>query len=112
VVFSLYLVELLDQMAERNIPGILSLIAAGVLLSNLRAAFLASNWKSAGPDEDRPTRFNEGVMDFLVDQVPAKVWPALETVFFAVGGAFLALTLIGLGLTLWHRFSILAHARP
>jgi hypothetical protein len=112
MVFSLYVVGLLVSLAEGRIPGILSLIAAGVLLSNLRAAFLASNWRPAGPDEDRPTRFNEGLKDFLVDQLPAKAWPALETSFFAVAGALLALTLLGLGYTLWHRFGALAHLRP
>lgn len=112
MVFSLYLFELLIGLAEGHLPGILSLAAAGILLSNLRAAFLASNWKPAGADEDKPTRFNETKMDFLVDQLPAKAWPKLETSFFALGGAFLALLLLALGLILWHRFGMLAHAQP
>jgi hypothetical protein len=112
MVFSLYLVGQLNVLAQGRFPGILSLITAAVLLSNLRAAFLASNWRPAAPDEDRPTRFNESTMDFLVDQLPAKAWPALETAFYAVGGAFLALTLIGLGITFWHRFGVLAHVQP
>jgi hypothetical protein len=112
MVFSLFLVGQLNFLAQGRFPGILSLIAAAVLLSNLRAAFLASSWRPAGPDEDKPTRFHESTMDFLVDQLPAKVWPKLETAFYALGGAFLALTLIGLGLTLWHRFGVLAHVQP
>jgi hypothetical protein len=112
MVFSLYIFDMLNVLAQGHIPGILSIAAAGVLLSNLRAAYLASHWKPAGPDEDRPTRFKEGMMDFLIDQLPAKAWPALETSFFALGAAFLALTLLGLGFTLWHRFGVLAHAQP
>jgi hypothetical protein len=112
MVFSLYLIQLLTALAQGHLPGVLSIMAAGILLSNLRAAFLASNWKPAGPDEDRPTRFNETKMDFLVDQLPAKAWPRLETSFFALGTAFLALMLVGLGVILWHRFGMLAHAQP
>jgi hypothetical protein len=112
MVFSLYFLGLLAVLAGGRIPGIVSVIAAGVLLTNLRAAFLASEWKPAGPDEDRPTRFNETMTDFLVDQLPAKAWPKLQIPFFAVGAAFMALTLIGLGVVLWQRFGFLAHARP
>lgn len=112
MVFTLYVFELLIALAQGHLPGILSIVAAGILLSNLRAAFLASNWKPAGADEDRPTRFNETKMDFLVDQLPAKAWPKLETSFFALGGAFLLLMLLVLGIILWHRFGVLAHARP
>jgi hypothetical protein len=112
MVFSLYFAGLLNTLAAGRIPGVLSVITAGVLLSNLRAAFLASEWKPAGPDEDKPTRFHEGLMDFLADQLPAKAWPVLQIAFFAVASAFLALTLAGLGLILWHRFGGLAHLRP
>ncbi|MGA7342965.1 MAG: hypothetical protein WBE72_09700 [Terracidiphilus sp.] len=112
MVFSLYFVGLLDTLAEGRIPGILSIVAAGVLLSNLRAAFLASQWKPAGPDEDRPTRFNDGLMDFLVDQLPQKAWPALQIAFFALGSAFLALSFVELGIDIWHRFGSLLHAHP
>jgi hypothetical protein len=112
MVFSLYFVGLLNTLAAGRLPGVLSVIAAGVLLSNLRAAYVASEWKPAGPDEDKPTRFNDGLMDFLADQLPAKAWPALQIAFFAVASAFLALTLAGLGLILWHRFGGLAHLRP
>jgi len=112
MVSTLYFVGLLNTLATGRIPGVLSVIAAGVLLSNLRAAFLASEWKPAGPEEDKPMRFNEGLIDFLTDQLPAKAWPALQIAFFAVSSAFLALTLVGLGFILWHRFGGLARMHP
>ena len=112
MVFSLYLVGVLNTLGQGRLPGILSVITVGILLSNLRAAFLASNWKPAGAEEDRPTRFNETKMDFLVDQLPAKAWPKLETSFFALGAAFLALMLLGLGLTRWRRIGMMTHVRP
>jgi hypothetical protein len=105
MVFSLALTGLLYIMAMGKFPGILSIFAAGVLLSNVRAAFLASEWKPAGEGEDKPTRFNETLVDKFVDQMPAKLWPRMQHYFFAVGAAVLALELIGVGAVVWHRLS-------
>jgi hypothetical protein len=74
----------------------LSLIVAGVLLSNLRATIVAATWKPAREDEDKPTRFNEDMMDFLSDQLPAKAWPVLRWVFFFTASIYLLLILVGL----------------
>ncbi len=105
MVFSLFFTGLLYMMALGRLPGILSILAAGILLSNLRAAFLASEWRPAGEGEDRPTRFSETIMDKIVDQLPAKLWPHLQPYFFAVAAALLALELMGLGSEIWHRLS-------
>lgn len=105
IVFSLFFTGLLYMMALGRLPGILSILAAGILLSNLRAAFLASEWRPAGEGEDKPTRFNETMMDKVVDQMPAKLWPHLQPYFFAVAAALLVLELIGFGLQLWPRLS-------
>ncbi len=105
MVFSLFFTGMLFIMAMGRLPGILSIVAAGVLLSNVRAAFLASEWKPAGEGEDRPTRFNETMVDKVVDQLPAKLWPHLQPYFFAVAAAILALELGGFGLEIRHRLS-------
>ena len=77
---------MLDQLAAGRAPGTLSLIIAGVLLSNVRTTILAAKWKPAAEDEDRPTRFNETFRDKLVDQLPPCAWPVLKYSFhlFAV----------------------------
>jgi hypothetical protein len=103
MIFSLFFTGMLYIMAMGRIPGILSIVAAGVLLSNVRAAFLASEWKPAAEGEDRPMRFNETMVDKLVDQLPAKAWPRLQAPFFAVAAALLILELIGFGAMIWHR---------
>ena len=105
MIFSLFFTGLLYNMAMGRFPGIVSILAAGVLLSNVRAAFLASEWKPAGDGEDKPTRFNETMVDKIVDQLPAKLWPHLQPYFFAVAAALLALDLIGLGFVIWQRLS-------
>jgi hypothetical protein len=70
LVFVIYLFSLTYAICLGRMPGILQIIAAAILFSNIRAAFLASEWKPAGEDEDRPMRFNETFTDKLVDQLP------------------------------------------
>jgi hypothetical protein len=105
VVFGIFFTGLLYTMAMGHLPGVIDVIFAGILLSNVRAAFLASEWRPAGEGEDRPTRFDESITDKIVDQVPAKVWPRIQPFFFAVGAAVLALEMIGVGMLAWQRMT-------
>jgi hypothetical protein len=82
-VFGLYA---FNQLGSGRAPGVLSIIVGAVLLSNVRATFLASRWKPAAEGEDRPMRFNETVRDKLVDQLPPRLWPILRIPFFIASG--------------------------
>ncbi len=106
MVFSVFFVGLLYSVANGQFPGILSVIAAGILLTNLRAAFLASEWRPAGEDEDKPARFHETLGDKLVDQLPARAWPVLQIPFFVMAALILLLSLVDLCIVLMHRFGI------
>lgn len=106
LVFAVFFVGLLYTMAKGQFPGILAIVAAGILLSNVRAAFLASEWRPLAGDEDRPTRFDDTFGDKLADQLPAKAWPVLQIPFFAIAALILLLSLAGLGIALLHRFGI------
>jgi hypothetical protein len=97
-------------MANRQLPGILAIAAACILLSNVRAAFLASEWRPAAEDEDRPTRFNETLGDKLADQLPAKAWPVLQIPFFGLASLLLLLSLAALGIALLQRFGVYPQA--
>ena len=110
LVFSIFFIGVLSAMAQGQFPGFLTIVAMGLLLSNTRAAFLASEWRPAAEDEDSPTRFNESVRDKLADQLPAKTWPVLQVPFFVLASLFLLLSLAGLGFLLLQRFGILPHA--
>ena len=110
LVFSIYFVNLLFSMANRQLPGILAIAVACILLSNVRAAFLASEWRPAAEDEDRPTRFNETLGDKLADQLPAKAWPVLQIPFFGLASLLLLLSLAALGIALLQRFGVYPQA--
>ena len=106
LVFALYSVDILFRIASLQMPSVFSIIFAIVLLSNLRAAYLASEWRPLGLDEDRPTRFSETMADKYVDQLPRKLWPKLHIAFLIFGIAFLSLSLVGLAITVAHRFML------
>jgi len=105
IVFGIFFTGLLYTVMMGHLPGIVDVLFACVLLSNVRAAFLASEWKPAGEGEDRPTRFSETMMDKFVDQLPASLWPKIQPFFFAVAAALFVLELLGAGAVAWHRLS-------
>ncbi|MGD0346227.1 MAG: hypothetical protein ABSA85_05685 [Terracidiphilus sp.] len=107
MVFALFFCDILYALAAGHLPGILDIVAAGILLSNVRATFLASEWKPAREDEDRPMRFNETFRDKLVDQWPAKAWPVLQAPFYALSALLLLLSLAAVGTAFWHRMGAL-----
>jgi NADH:ubiquinone oxidoreductase subunit 6 (subunit J) len=107
MVFSVYFAGILGTMAMGRLPGVLAVIIAGVLLSNVRAAFLASEWRPVEESEDKPMRFNETFADKLSDQLPAKLWPVVQIPFFALASVLLLLELLGAGVLVLQRFGIL-----
>ncbi len=110
LVFGVYFLGILYSMANGQFPGILAIIAGAILLSNLRATFLASEWRPTVEEEERPMRFNETLGDKLADQLPAKAWPVLQVPFFSLASILLLLSLIGLIFSLLQRFGIISHA--
>jgi len=110
LVFSIFFLNLLSTIAQGQFPGVLMIIGCGILLSNVRAAFLASEWKPAAEDEDRPSRFSESFGDKLVDVMPAKLWPVLQIPFYGLAALILLLSLFGLAAIALRQFGVLPHA--
>ncbi|MGA2849758.1 MAG: hypothetical protein ABSE46_12240 [Terracidiphilus sp.] len=90
MIFTIYVINLLGSGTP---PGILSIIIAAVLLSNVRATFIASRWKPLAEGEDRPMRFSETFRDKLVDQLPPRAWPILKIPFFIAASLILVFLL-------------------
>jgi hypothetical protein len=110
MVFSIFFINLLYTLAIRQFPGFLTIVAACILLSNVRAAFLASEWRPAGEDEDKPTRFNDSLVDKLADQLPSRAWPLLQIPFFVLTSVLVLMSLTGLGVVLLQRFGVISSA--
>jgi hypothetical protein len=89
--------------------GIIHVACALVLLSNVRAAFLASEWKPAAEETDRPTRFGESLADMYIDQMPEKLWAKLQIPFIVLAIAMLLLSLLAVGVTVAQRMGLMQH---
>jgi hypothetical protein len=108
-VLVVYTLGIVAQTASSSLPSIFRILFAVVLLSNLRATFLASKWKPAAEGEDQPTRFNETLTDKFVDQMPAKLWPILQIPFLILGISKLLFVLTVFGFAIAHRFGLVPH---
>lgn len=110
VVFACYLIDTLYSMMSGALlspAGIVKIVFLGLLLSNLRATFIASEWKPAAEGEDRPTRFSETLKDKLVDAWPPKLWPPLQIPFYVLGAMWFLFTLLGLLAVMLMRLGVL-----
>jgi hypothetical protein len=89
-VFVLFLVDTILA------PGIARLFGCVLLLSNMRATFIASFWAPGEAGSDAPMRFNETLGDKFVDTLPAWLWPKIRYGYYAYAGLYLALATLGI----------------
>jgi hypothetical protein len=76
--------------------GIWKLLLCLVLLSNLRATFIASSLKSSAPESEMPMRFDDTWADKFADKLPALIWPKVRIVYYIFSIGYLILTCWGL----------------
>jgi hypothetical protein len=79
-------------------PGMIVLraIITALLLSNLRATWIATRWQSGSDEAAMPQRFNDSLSDKFANGWPGWLWPKTRIVYyiFAVG----VLLVVGAGL--------------
>jgi hypothetical protein len=81
-----------------NSPGIgvVRIIIIALLFSNLRATWIAGNWKPDSDEAALPPRMGETLFDKLVDKWPAVIWPKVKIVYYLYSFVYLALVVAGL----------------
>lgn len=67
-----------------------------LLLSNIRATWIASKWKADSEEAALPPRLNETWSDKFADQFPAMIWPKARIAYYIFGACVLTLVSIGL----------------
>ncbi len=88
LVATAYILELVVQLIGPGIPpGGIGIVISLLLLANIRGTWIAAKW--AGKGEIMPERMNSTITDKLVDQMPARVWPAAKIPFFVMAGLYL-----------------------
>jgi hypothetical protein len=97
-----YMVDLLaSALFLLNSPGIgvVRIIIIALLLSNVRATWIADHWKPDSEEAALPPRFGETFVDKLADRWPAFVWPKVKVLYYIFSVGYLALTVAGLIVT-------------
>ena len=89
VVFAMYLLDTLFS------PGVVRILFAALLLSNLRATWIASRWQAGSDESPLPPRLNETWADRFRDTLPAWLWPKIRIFYYIFSGGFLLLTAFG-----------------
>jgi len=89
-VFVMYLLDTLLM------PGVVRIILCALLLSNLRATWIAASWRPESEEAALPPRLNETFADKIADQLPAWLWPKVKVAYYIFSGGFLLLVLVAL----------------
>jgi len=99
VILVYYVVDLLASVVFlfANSPGIgvVRVIIVALLLSNLRATWIAG-WKPDSEEAALPPRMRETFFDKFSDVWPAFVWPKVKVLYYIFSFGFLVLTVAGL----------------
>jgi hypothetical protein len=100
IVLVYYVIDLLVSIVPLlvNSPGIavLRVIVTALLLSNLRATWIAAEWRPDSEDGALPPRLGDTLADKLADKWPAWVWPKIAIAYYIYSAGFLLLTVAGL----------------
>jgi hypothetical protein len=112
IIFFIYLLDCLYAFAATGLGGaiIVRLIVLAVLFSNIRATFLASEWKEPPEGADKPSRFHESFKDKLADVWPPRLWKILQIPFYALAAFWILLSLLSIVITLYKQFQVAPHS--
>ncbi len=76
--------------------GVVKVLFAALLLSNLRATWIASGWQPESEEAALPLRLNETWGDKFADQLPTWLWPKVRVFYYVYSVCLLVLFDIGL----------------
>lgn len=75
--------------------SVLRIIITALLLSNLRATWIASNWKPDSEEAVLPPRLNETFFDKMSDQWPQWLWPKMRILYYLYVALLAGLAVVG-----------------
>ena len=79
--------------------SVLRIIITALLLSNLRATWIASRWKPDSGEAVLPPRLNETFFDKVADQLPQWLWPRMRILYYVF--VFVLIVLFIVGFAMW-----------
>jgi hypothetical protein len=97
------LMYVMDALVSR--PGVLTVLFAALLFSNLRATWIASSWKPESETAILPPRLGDTWSDKFADKLPAFLWPKVRVLYYVFSAGFLVFILFGLAVLVSRRVS-------
>lgn len=88
--------------------GFVRIFIAALLLSNMRATWIASQWKPDSEEAALPPRLGETMSDKFADRLPQWLWPKLRIPYYVLSIIFMILIFAGL-ILMQTRGSFAAH---
>jgi hypothetical protein len=88
----------MDMVAAGPMAGpiVVRVLVAALLLSNLRATWIAWHWKAESEEAMLPPRLGETWGDKFADKLPMWLWPKVRVPYYVPSGCYLVLAAIGL----------------
>jgi hypothetical protein len=100
IMLAYYLVDFLASLffLLTTSPGVavIRVVVIALLLSNLRATWIASGWKPDSEEAALPPRFGDTFFDKLADQWPAFIWPKIKWLYYVYSFGMLVMMVAGL----------------
>ncbi|HYL10885.1 MAG TPA: hypothetical protein VEU31_09120 [Candidatus Acidoferrales bacterium] len=84
-------------------PGVVKVLIAALLLSNLRATWIASRWRPESDEAVLPPRFGDTWGDKFADKLPMWLWPKVRVVYYMFSVCFLVFVVFGLWVMILRR---------
>jgi hypothetical protein len=84
-------------------PGVVRVVILGLLLSNVRATWIAARWKPESDQATLPPRLDETWSDKFVDKLPMKLWPMMRVPYYVLSAGLLVVAAFGVTMTALHR---------
>jgi hypothetical protein len=79
-------------------PGVLRILFTALLLSNLRATWIASTWKPESEEAALPPRLGDTLGDKFADRLPSWLWPKVRILYYIFSSCFVILVVIGVAM--------------
>jgi len=76
--------------------GVVRVLIGALLLSNLRATWIASHWKPGAEESILPPRLSETWGDKFADKLPEWLWPKVRIPYYVFSAGLLVVTTFGL----------------
>jgi hypothetical protein len=76
--------------------GVVRVLIGALLISNLRATWIASRWKAESDEATMPPRLSETFSDKFADQLPPWLWPKVRIPYFVFSAGLLLVISAGL----------------